>query len=349
MNQHKGSKIAGRMYGNKIAKYSIRPPFPREVNIELSNVCNHSCSFCAYRDMEREKGSINVQKLEIWLKQAYKLGSRELGLHSGEEPFASQYLEHFIAYSKQLGYEYVYISTNGSLATHKRMKDVIDNGIDSIKFSINAGDKETYKKVHGKDHFERVLDNLRYAKEYRGEKDKPYLAISFVITNDNKHSVNTLKTITNNLVDEFLAFPASNQNGQMTNIYDNADKKSSKPQQNKICPFPFNKLHISREGFIRACCNDYENLLALENINDSSLEEAFYGKIAQEFRQRHLDDNLEGTLCFNCIHNQVTPVQPINPSLYFTTHNTDIGPKISNAKRILGISSIREMNKKNKI
>ncbi|MCE9640171.1 MAG: radical SAM protein, partial [Betaproteobacteria bacterium] len=273
-----------------------------------------------YALMEREHGNIDVARLEGWLADAYKLGSREIGLHSGAEPFASKQLEHFVAYCKKIGYEYTYISTNGSLATPKRMKAVIDAGIDSIKFSFNAGDRETYRKVHGKDHFDRVLDHLRYASTYRGKKKKPYIAISFVVTRDNEHTVEKLRELTRDLVDEFIPLKETNSSGQLPRAGERALKAKD------ICAIPFNKLHISWEGYMRVCCNDYENLLAVEDLENMSLEEAFYGDRFSDFRQRHLDDKLEGSLCFNCKYDCKSPVQPLNPDLYFTTHASDKGP-----------------------
>ena len=294
--------VKRRMEAKREAEFSARPPFPRSINIELNNVCNHSCSFCAYALMERERGNIDDARLEGWLADAYRLGSREIGLHSGAEPFASKQLEHFVAYCKKLGYEYIYISTNGSLATPTRMKSVIDAGIDSIKFSFNAGDRETYRKVHGKDHFDRVLEHLRFASTYRGKKKKPYLAISFVVTRENAHTVKKIRELTRDLVDEFIPLQETNSSGQLPREGERALKAKD------ICAIPFNKLHISWEGYMRVCCNDYENLLAVEDLSKTSLEEAFYGDRFTDFRQRHLDDKLEGSLCFNCKYDCKAPV-----------------------------------------
>lgn len=315
--------IAERIVVKRDAMLSAQPPFPRALNVELNNVCNHKCSFCAYPLMERDAGNINKEKLEKWLREAYSLGSRELGLHSGAEPFASKQLEHFVAVAKQIGYEYVYISTNGSLATPERMRKIIDAGIDSIKFSINAGDRETYKSVHGKDDFRRVIEHLRFARAYRGEKAKPYLAISFVITELTKNTVDSLRQLTSGLVDEFITLQEQNLSGQLPSEGERARKKD------QICPIPFNKLHISWEGFLRVCCNDYENLLALHDLNAMSLEQAFYSPEFQEFRERHLADRLEGTLCFNCKYDCKTPIQPLSPSLYSRTHRTSSAARIT--------------------
>ena len=318
-----GNQVKQGMLSRQVAEFSERPPFPRAINVELSNVCNHSCSFCAISLMERKQGSMNVAKLEKWLLEAYELGSREIGLHSGAEPFASRYLEHFIKYTKKIGFEYTYISTNGSLAKPPRKKAVMDAGIDSIKFSINAGDRKTYARIHGKDHFDLVMGNLRAAAQYRGSNKKPYLAISFVITRENEHTVEKMRALSDGLVDEFLAFRALNLSGQLPGDGEQAWKDE------KICAVPFNKVHISWEGFMRGCCNDYENMLALEDLESMTLAEAYYSERYMAWRRQHLENRLEGSLCFNCKYDRKTPVQPLNPELYFRTHESDKGPKVS--------------------
>ena len=320
--------IADRIVKKRGASLTATPPFPRALNVELNNVCNHKCSFCAYPLMERDAGNISRERLEFWLRDAYRLGTRELGLHSGAEPFASKQLEHFVGFAKQIGYEYVYISTNGSLATPARMRKVIDAGIDSIKFSINAGDRETYKQVHGRDDFERVMEHLRFARSYRGDRQKPYLAISFVVTKLSAPTVEPLRALTADLVDEFITLQEQNLSGQLPSEGERAWKKE------QVCAIPFNKLHISWEGFLRVCCNDYENLLALHDLNQVSLEEAFYSAEFRAFRERHLNDKLEGSLCFNCKYDCKSPVQPLSRELYFRTHHTDAGPSITHTATI---------------
>ena len=47
-------------------------------------------------------------------------------------------LPDYIAEAKRIGYSYVYLTSNGSLATPEKAKAALDAGLDSIKFSINA-------------------------------------------------------------------------------------------------------------------------------------------------------------------------------------------------------------------
>jgi organic radical activating enzyme len=195
----------------------VAPPFPRTVLLEVSNLCNHRCVFCAYPKMTRPGRRMDLDMTRKILADAYGLGAREAGFYSGAEPFTSPDLEAIVGCAKSLGYEYTFISTNGSLATEKRLTAIIDNGLDSIKFSINAGDRETYRRIHGQDHFDRVLASLQFAHEYREKTGASlYISVSFVgIQRDeisNVESRGALEALVHPWVDEVLVWDANSQN-----------------------------------------------------------------------------------------------------------------------------------------
>ena len=303
-----GSHVGKRLL-NMIATARIerKPPFPRQIQIETSNICNHDCSFCAYTLMERPKKHMDRNLFHRLVDDAYKCGAREIGLFAGAEPLTCKWLDKYVAVCRDIGYEYIYISTNGALGDHDLFGRLLDAGLHSIKFSINGGDRETYKRVHGRDDFEKVLENLLFVSGYRRRvPQKTYLGVSFVGTPDTVESFATLKKSVAPFVDEIIYYEASNQSGQMPDLVD---------PPYRDCHLPFNKAHISVEGFLKACCNDYENFLALEDLSKVSLLDAWHSDRFQQLRQRHIDNDLKGTLCANCIRGEKSAPLPLNRDL----------------------------------
>ena len=285
------------------------PLFPRAMLIEIANVCNHRCSFCAYPKMSRPSNFIDINVFNSIAQEGFDLGAREIGLHGASEPLTCKDLATHIKTCSDIGYEYIYCTTNGTLGTPKKWMSYIDAGLDSIKFSINAGDAETYKKIHGRDHFQRALNSLKFVSEYRKIHNLDlYLAVSFVEVPENAESFSTLKRIVEPLVDEVFYAIAANQSGQMPNL-------EIAPTIPEICHIPFNQVNITREGFLRGCCNDYQNMLVMDDINKVSLKDAWAGKNAREFRRKHLENNLCGTLCYNCMHGKSEPVNALRVDL----------------------------------
>ncbi|CAM3404861.1 radical SAM protein [Helicobacter labetoulli] len=78
---------------------------------------------------------------------------------------------------------YIYISSNGALMNESRAVSLIESGLDSIKFSINAIDSVNYKKVHNRDDFDRVIQNFSTLLKLKKER-YPHLKllISSVLT-----------------------------------------------------------------------------------------------------------------------------------------------------------------------
>lgn len=308
-----GDEVVGTHIGKRLrhmietAQLVESPPFPRQLQIETTNICNHGCSFCAYTLMERPKQHMEIDLFRRLVKEAYDCGAREIGLFAGAEPLTCKSLEDYIAYCHELGYEYTYISTNGALGDTDRFKTLLNAGLSSIKFSVNGGNREVYQKVHGRDDFDKVIGNIRFVSEYRKTLNrKIYLGASFVGTPETDATFEDFKALVGPLVDETVYYEASNQSGQMSHL-------PLPPYRD--CVLPFNKLHISKEGFLKACCNDYENLLVIEDLNTMSLRDAWNSERFQAIRKRHMNDDLEGTLCARCIRASTNDAQPLNPEL----------------------------------
>ena len=135
--------------------YSLTPPFPREITLDINNRCNHKCYFCANPKI-REYDSLDLKLAFKLMQEAKENGSTDLALQATGEPFMDKRLPEFIKEGKRLGFDYIYLNTNGALANSKRAKPVIDAGCDSIKFSINAHNREDFKRVHGYDDFDKA-------------------------------------------------------------------------------------------------------------------------------------------------------------------------------------------------
>jgi wyosine [tRNA(Phe)-imidazoG37] synthetase (radical SAM superfamily) len=286
---------------------TLTPPFPRQIQIETSNLCNHRCSFCAITQMERRRAVMDKELFRRVAAEAYALGAREIGLFAGAEPLTCKDLEEHVAYCRELGYEYQYISTNGSIGTPERYQRLVAAGLSSIKFSINAGTRESYRRVHGADDFEKVLANVEQLSAYRRAQGVSfYLGVSFVAMPDTAAEFPLLERRVAPWVDEVILSEANSQSGQVEGL-------PSVPFTE--CALPFSKLHVSLEGYVRACCNDYDNLLALDDTGTAGLAAAWHSPRFQDLRRRHIEDRLEGTLCGRCIRGDTAPSRPLNADL----------------------------------
>lgn len=150
--------------------HPVCPP-PPSIKTETSNACNYRCSFCALRT--REKQTNNTMEWG-WLQHVMditrKAGVKEWGcFYLGEATMAMDTLVREIKYAKEIGFPYVFLTTNGSLLDEIEIEELMEAGLDSLKFSINAKDHEQFEEIMGvkAKNFTRALENLRAAREIR--------------------------------------------------------------------------------------------------------------------------------------------------------------------------------------
>ena len=294
----------------------LRPPFPQNIMVELSNGCNHKCVFCSNPKMTRSVRKIDRKLLCRIMKDAYTLGAREIGFYTTGDPFVHRNLPLFVQFAKDSGFAYTYISTNGALANRDRIDAVIAAGIDSIKFSINASDRSTYKKIHGYDDWDTVMSNLKYCSNLRAALPRELkLAISYVVTNQNRSGIRDFYRTMIPYVDEICFSDCSIQGG---NMLENEGLLTSRVVPNRYrspCHMLFNRAHITCEGYLTLCCVDYQNYLAICDLRETTLAEAWKDPLFQTMRRRHLQHDLKGTLCYNCINSIESEVSPLRKDL----------------------------------
>ena len=268
----------------------MNPPFPRKMKLELTNICNHRCIFCVQTKLNSPKGIISKEVSEHILKSAYSFGVREVGFFIHGEPFCCPDLAWHICTAKQLGYEYVYLTTNGVLATQDIIKEIVNAGMDSIKFSINAGSPEKYLQIHGKDDFNKVLSNLEFIAAYRKEISVPFnIFMSSIITSNTRYEVSMIKRVFGKFVDEMTFLKARSCGGLML---ENSELIGGFTSVNE-CSVVFNAIHINYDATLFACDNDANNYFRVANLLDTSLYEAWYGDKMTELRKSFLEKKLD--------------------------------------------------------
>lgn len=130
------------------------PVVPITVEIGTTSACNQACFFCAY-DWTKKAKHLPLVAFQHLLavtnlrpESVVLSGDGEPTMHPGFE----QILEIFNQTDVKLG-----LMTNG---TWDRLPDFLDY-FEWVRFSINAGTPERYKNVHGKDHWDQVMENLK--------------------------------------------------------------------------------------------------------------------------------------------------------------------------------------------
>ena len=164
---------------------SIKPSYKgKTMNVEITSNCNEKCIYCEYSAQGLHKRNKMIES-ELFYKitrQAKEMGIRDIGLYVTAEPLCNPKIYDYIKYlKKNLKFDYVYISTNGILCTPSNLEKLVYAGIDSIKFSVSATNKEEFIVHHGVDCFEKVYENIKYAYSFRKKNNLDYKLFMFSI------------------------------------------------------------------------------------------------------------------------------------------------------------------------
>lgn len=290
-----------------------RPPFPKIVKIDICNTCNYSCVFCPQAKQTGKIGNIDDKLCTKIIADAYWAGARELCLSSTGEPLLNRNLEKYIRQAKELGYTYVFFNTNGYLLDKFRAETILETGVDSIKFSINAANRESYRLVHGIDGYERTINNLIELSKFRSKMRSPCkLFVSFVAVRQTKEEADKLRTRVDAYIDDFIAMNANSRGGSISEIEQTLFAGTDEFSYQYPCSQLFHNLYVSAEGYVNICCQDFENLTVVADLNEMDVESAWNSEAFTAFRRRYLKKDLVHTLCMNCIYGKNEEVIPLN-------------------------------------
>ena len=287
------------------------PPAPRSVKIELTASCNYRCSFCV-KSIRPDNGEMDRALFSLIIRDLHSSGVEELGLFYIGESFTCKWLPEAIAEAKKIGFPYVFLTTNGSMASPAKVEACMRAGLDSLKFSINFSDIEQFKSVARVKPalYEKALHNLRAAKKIReeGGYDCGIYASSIAFDGEQGGRMRTL--IANQVepyVDEFYWLPlfdmggAAKANGTMPTAGNPG--RLGAMRDPLPCWAVATEGHVTKDGLLAACCfgTGIGGDLIMANLKKVSFMEGWHSEPFQKLRLAHLAKDVRGTPCEECI------------------------------------------------
>jgi len=294
---------------------SSAPPVPKAVKIELTARCDFKCFFCASHMRLREKSEIDQAFFRRILAEMRALGVEEIGLFYLGESFTCRWLAEAIRYAKRdCGYPYVFLTTNGRLATPERVRECMEAGLDSLKFSFNFADAEQFAEVTGvrAADFARVESNLKHARKVRdlvqaqtGHRCGLYASS---IRYDDAQQVKMEAAVARIAphVDEHYWLPLYGQAGLTSGARGTVPTAGNQGRVGALRkPLPcwslFTEGHITFDGRLSACCFDHDGRFNMGDLTREPFLEAWQGEKFQRLRRANLAEDVRGTVCEQCI------------------------------------------------
>ena len=295
------------------------PPCPKSVKIELTGRCNYRCGFCALRMRQvqpKESDDMSLDFFKQITRQMFHAGVEEIGVfYLGETLMSPDLAVQSVQFLKQeLGMPYVFLTTNGSLAGERVIHALMNAGLDSLKFSINAADFEQFEDVMGvkKKLYQQAISNLRRAYEIRNRckyKTKVY-ASSIMYDGDQQRRMERLVSEQiKPFVDEHYWLPLYSMGSVATAREKELGYRPTAGNQGRIgglvTPLPcwsaFTEGHVRSDGIVSLCCFDADGRFQVGNLHDDDWMTIWNSEAFKMIRKAHLDKDLTGTVCQECV------------------------------------------------
>jgi radical SAM protein with 4Fe4S-binding SPASM domain len=233
---------------------------------------------------------------ETFMKLMNHLEGRHAGLRFSRwgEPTLHRNIIRFFTVAKENGH-LVHLNTNGQLLNEALITDLVELGLDSIKFSFQGVDEKTYQEMRQDSSFNVLINNIKMTHQIRGDKLLPYIHIATTTTYETDWETETFKNMIRPYCDYVTAGKTKlehidvnkttklNEN-QKNILSDLKTKESMVEERLKMCPEVFGKVSIDWDGQVSTCCSDYNREMIIGDISKNTIFEIFHNGIAEKYR-----------------------------------------------------------------
>lgn len=171
-----------RRYHESVARdrTEIADRAPVCLYLEVTNRCNLLCTTCprTYEELE-PPADMSWELFTSIVDQVPDLARAVL--HGVGEPMLVANLPRMVKYLKDRG-TYVLFNTNGTVLSERNGRALIDSGLDELRVSLDAANRESFKAIRGRDYFGRILSNVRAFRAVQEKEGRSTPRVSIWLT-----------------------------------------------------------------------------------------------------------------------------------------------------------------------
>lgn len=303
----------------------IRPPYdgdilpaPRSVKIELTARCNFKCGFCARSMNLRDQRDMDRDLFERLVLEMRGVGVEELGLFYLGESMLVPWLHEAVEFAKrEAKFPYVFLTTNGSLATGKRCEQMFLSGLDSLKFSLNYADERQFEEISGMPArlFPSILGNVKAARHVRDKVASEFghrcgLYASYIqYDGDQGYRMREVVAELSPYLDEVYGLPlysqaelvGASERRRGWDVTAGNRGRLEALREPLPCWSVFTEGHVTHDGRLSACCFDHDGRFDMGDLTKVSFMDAWNSNDFRGLRRAHRERNVMATPCEKCV------------------------------------------------
>ncbi len=250
------------------------PAQPRYIQIESIIGCDARCPFCPQRDIDRKP---KRRPDKTWKKIIDD--TRGLGItyrpFLQNEALIDRRLPEIISYIKKDPTAHAEINTNGNALTESMGRELINAGLDLIRFSIDAFSEETYARDRVGLDYHRVVANIeRFSRMVAGGERPVVIEVRMIDMESNKHEQSDFIEYWSSRVDRALIVPF--YNWPWTEGVEMVRKPCLKMRE---------EMFFYTDGRAVLCCWDIAGRAVIGDVNRESVLDIWNGETRRKFAE----------------------------------------------------------------
>ncbi len=267
----------------------------RSAQIQTQSNCNGHCVMCPYRHTRSflPQGRMDF---DLYMNIVDELTSwpsiKHISPTLQNEPLLDPRIVEAIRYIKGKRNDiHVSLSTNGLMLNLKMLETLVNTGLNSLVFSLNALTRKTFQNIEPNLNYDTVIENLRMLAEVR----PPHLEVTvkamliranlveFLLPEKFSDIPNLLKAAKIPLISNAI----SNRAGALKGYSDMLVWEKTQSSKRKMyCHDVFENINILYNGEVIACCADWSRASILGNANEKTLQQIWQDEKAESLRER---------------------------------------------------------------
>jgi radical SAM protein with 4Fe4S-binding SPASM domain len=299
----------------------LRNKNPVVYNIETTNACNMTCKMCPRTTMmtrpietiDRDTFIKVIDQLkphsqELWTKwvgfveREYGIMENDMSenhfflyiipkviqLHGYGDPLLDRHMEEYVKLLSERGF-YSYFSCNPSNINLEKTYEMLDAGLDYIKYSIESVDDEVHKEIRGAaSNFKSSYKKIQKVLDYKKTHNLNTVIVITMLDLNRTHQQKDFEILMDAFkgLDVYIYLKSEDQQWYRKDFHGTKSVHWS-----ELCKHPWMTMTIKSNGEATMCMEDFNNEIVFGNVKDSSLYDIWNGEKYTQFRNDHFDVN----------------------------------------------------------
>jgi len=244
--------------------------------------------------MKRKKETMSMDLFKKIVDEAKEIGCKHIHLTQYNEPFTDKLIFERIKHIRQKRMESSFYS-NAMLLDDEKIKNILKNPPDLIRFSVDGVKKETFESIRVNANFERVTNNIKKLyKERNLKKQKfPVIEVFFTVLEKNKKECKQFLKSWKDNCDFASLYPADSRESR---DFVGLDYKKLKPYP---CFNPKRVLVLSNCK-VALCCVDIDGDIILGDLKKQNLKELLNSSAYKKIYESQMNRTCDIKMCKNC-------------------------------------------------